>query len=172
MSLAPATPRAPSLAAAWDWSAARRTCLREARRYLGPADAEDAVQNALTRAWRAQASCDNPEAPLGWMLRITRNEALRELAGRKRVAEREPPTDTAEVDEAAPETELEALVGELTASEHLSRLRPEERALVRLRYLEELPDRELARLLGISEATVRVRLHRIRQKARKLFTTE
>jgi RNA polymerase sigma-70 factor, ECF subfamily len=169
---AAATRPGPPSPPAWDWSAVRRTCLREARRFLAPADAEDAVQNALTRAWKARDSCDNPDAPVGWMLRITRNEALRQLEGRKRLTEREPPTDTTQVDEPAPESEYERLLDELSVSAHLSRLRPEERALVRLCYVHEVPHGDLARLLGISEATVRVRLHRIRERARNVLSGE
>jgi RNA polymerase sigma-70 factor, ECF subfamily len=170
----PAAPTRPGppLPPAWDWSAVRRTCLHEARRFLSPPDAEDAVQNALARAWKARHSCDNPEAPLGWMLSITRNEALRQLHGRKRLTEREPPTDTTQLDEPAPGSQEEQLLDELAVSARLSRLRPEERALVRLCYVHEVPHGDLARLLGISEATVRVRLHRIRERARNVLSGE
>jgi RNA polymerase sigma-70 factor, ECF subfamily len=161
--------RKPSSAPDWDWFSARRICLREARRFLAQADAEDAVQNALTRAWKSRASCRTPEAPLPWLLRITRNEALRALEGRRRISEREPSADAMQIDEPAPASELDAVLGDLALNARLARLRPEERDLVRLRYVDDVPDCELARIFQVSEATVRVRLHRIRERARKLL---
>ena len=143
--------------------------MREARRFLTQSDAEDAVQNALARAWKSRASCQTPEAPLPWLLRITRNEALRELEARKRVAEREPSSETTQVDQSAP-SDVDALLADLALNARLSELRPEERALVRLRYVYDVPHCELARMLDVSEATVRVRLHRIRERARKMMT--
>lgn len=68
----------------WNWSAARIVCLREARRITrNESDAQDAVQEAMTRAWRHAARCTSPEQPLPWMLAITRREAFRTLADRR-----------------------------------------------------------------------------------------
>ena len=52
---------------------------------LPRADAEEAVQEALVRAWLRRDACRSPEAPLPWLLEITRNEARRVL-GRRRGA--------------------------------------------------------------------------------------
>src|SRR5436309_11951235 len=68
----------------WDWPLIRKRCAAEAFRILRrDHDADEAVQEALVRAWRGRASCRTPEAPLPWCLQITRNEALR-LIGRRR----------------------------------------------------------------------------------------
>src|SRR5256885_7155960 len=69
----------------WQWAAARQRCLREARRILrNRDDAEEAVQEAMARAWRGRAACRTPAAPLPWLLQITRNEAIRLAARRRR----------------------------------------------------------------------------------------
>src|SRR6266702_2576703 len=58
----------------WDWTSARSRCLREARRVLRDHhDAEEAVQEALVRAWRRRDSCQSRDEPLPWLLQITRN---------------------------------------------------------------------------------------------------
>ncbi len=69
----------------WDWQQARTRCLREARRFLAHAEAEDAVQEAFIRAWRHRARLRAGHPPLPWLLQITRREALRirERSGRR-----------------------------------------------------------------------------------------
>src|SRR5256714_2456768 len=69
----------------WQWALARQRCLREARRILrNRDDAEEAVQEAMARAWRKRAACRTPSAPLPWLLQITRNEAMRLDVSRSR----------------------------------------------------------------------------------------
>src|SRR5437868_3423639 len=82
--------RAARATIAGDWTSARSRCLREARRVLrDPHDAEEAVQEALVRAWRRRESCQSRDEPLPWLLQITRNESLRLLARRIRDRERD-----------------------------------------------------------------------------------
>lgn len=121
------------------------------------------------RAWRFHDSCENRTAPLAWLLRITRNESLRVLARRIRDGERE----LTEMHEPyADDQRLDALVGRLDARTMLARLRPEERILVRLRYVDDLTHTEVARRLEVPEGTVKVRLHRIRNRLRTHMEVE
>lgn len=157
---------------AWDWSAARGRCLSEARRLMrNPDDAEEAVQEALARAWRARASCATPEAPLPWLLQITRNEAFRLLDRRRRLEERETPAAAA-AEPASEDSRLERAIAAMATEQALSDLRPDERALVRLRYVHDLSQPELARRLDLPEGTVKVRLHRIRGRLRTVFEAQ
>ena len=67
--------------ATWDWDELRRTCGRDLRRLLGDSHAaEDAVQEALVRAWRNRHKCRHADAPAPWVRRIARNEALRAVS--------------------------------------------------------------------------------------------
>ena len=148
----------------WDWAFYRARCLAEARRILGStADADDAVQEALARAWRNRHRCRTPEAPLPWLLAITRNEALR-IRGRAsqraqvEPAEREPGGDEDPLLESAP------LRADLTRV--LAGLPDHDRRLLEMRYGEDLTQESVAGRLGIPEGTVKVRLHRLRARLR------
>src|SRR3712207_3939337 len=69
--------------AEWKWDALRASCEREVARLVrDPADREDAVQEALVRAWRQRSSCRTPRSPEAWVRQIARREALRLVAAR------------------------------------------------------------------------------------------
>jgi RNA polymerase sigma-70 factor (ECF subfamily) len=147
----------------WDWHRARSSCLREARRLLRDhEDAEEAVQEALTRAWRRRGSCANPDAPLGWMLQITRHEALRLIERQSRRRAREISSDW-DVERPGEEP-TEALIRTVVTNQALATLRLDDRILIDLRYRQDLSHAELARKLDLPEGTVKVRLHRIRKR--------
>ena len=150
----------------WEWDRARRRCLREARRILRDReDAEEAVQEALFRAWRNQAKCRTPSMPLPWLVQITRNEAFR-------VAERRQRRQASEISEKRPErissndNGLERMLVTVATEQALMVLRPDERTLIRLRYVEDLTQGQVAARLGVPEGTVKVRLHRVRARLR------
>ena len=150
----------------WDWLTLRAQCAREARRFLrDPNDAEDVVQEAMTRAWRKRESCRTPGAPLGWVLQITRNEALRHLQRRSTepvVALGLPSDDV----QPAVDCPSDRLALKLDVRRALAHLAPHERALLQLRYSEDLAQNRIAGLLETPEGTIKVRLHRLRKKLR------
>lgn len=154
----------------WDWCVIQRRCAAEALRMLRrPHDAEEAVQEALTRAWRRRHTCHTPEAPLPWCLQITRNEALR-LMSRRRGS---PSLETLEGREdlpapAAGRETPQALV-RVDVHRALKMLTPHERGLIALRYAHDCSHSEIAQTLDIPEATARVRLHRVHNRLRELL---
>jgi RNA polymerase sigma-70 factor, ECF subfamily len=155
-----------TLARSWDWAGLRSRCLREARRVLPRAEAEEAVQEALIRAWTRRHACRTPEAPLPWLLEITRNEARRLLERRARRLHR------TRVAQAPPEVEDDDLAGatvRVTVEQALARLDDADRNVLRLRYADDLTQAEVARRLGVPEGTVKVRLHRARGRLRTLL---
>jgi RNA polymerase sigma-70 factor (ECF subfamily) len=157
-----------SLGPSWDWAKLRSRCLREARRLLPGTEAEEAVQEALVRAWTRRHACRTPEAPLPWMLEITRNESRRLL---QRRARRLHPTPVDPLP-CEPEAEDDALTGtttRVTVEQALARLEDADRRVLRLRYADDLTQAEVARRLGVPEGTVKVRLHRARGRLRTLL---
>src|SRR5438045_3362945 len=94
----------------WDWPLIRKRCAAEAFRILRrPQDAEEAVQEALARAWRSRATCRTPDAPLPWCLQITRNEALRTISRSRTQPDQEPIDDAGLEDARAQEDAPQAL---------------------------------------------------------------
>jgi RNA polymerase sigma-70 factor, ECF subfamily len=151
-------------APSWEWETARQRCLREARRILrDPEDAEEAVQEALMRAWRNHASCRTPATPLPWLVQITRNEALRLAARRSR---RRASEVAHHVPELVGDSGLDRTLESVATEQALSVLRPEDRTMIRLRYVEDLTQGQVAARLGMPEGTVKVRLHRARARLR------
>jgi RNA polymerase sigma factor (sigma-70 family) len=146
----------------WDWSDLRLRCLRETRRVLGHGvAAEDATQEALIRAWRQRDSCQDPRRPGPWVSTIARREALR-LAGRHG-ADR--PLDLARC-ATSPRLEIGDWEAGSDVRDALGGLGAEDRWLVFAHYWEDRPCHDLSRQLGCPEATVRVRLHRLRRRLR------
>jgi RNA polymerase sigma-70 factor (ECF subfamily) len=115
------------------------------------------------RAWRSQATCRTPATPLPWLVQITRNEAIRLAARRRRrrASEILEFSDLLQV-----ESGLERTIESVATEQALSVLRPDERTLIRLRYEEDLTQGQVAERLGIPEGTVKVRLHRARARLR------
>jgi RNA polymerase sigma-70 factor (sigma-E family) len=123
--------------------------------------AEDLAQATLTRAyvaWRRVSRADDPDAYLRRILVNASNRRFR----RRRVAEQ--PGDP-------PETAVEGpaeLVGDRAALlAALRQLPPRQRAVVVLRYWEDLTDAQIAAAIGCSPGTVRSQLSRALAKLRE-----
>jgi RNA polymerase sigma-70 factor (ECF subfamily) len=134
----------------WDWDEMRSFCFNQALHVVHcPNQADEAAQEAIVRAWRHREKCREPEQPFGWLRRIAQNEAIR-------VARRRP--QEVLVDEPL------VFPGAATVSEQLSET---DRELARLRYYEDLTCAKLADHFGLTEGTVKVRLHRLRQRLKE-----
>jgi len=121
----------------------------------------------MARGWRRRHACANADDPLGWLLRITHNEALRLLERRGRRSARE--VDTPAAPEPAVEAPYDSLISSLATRQALAKLPHDERLLIHLRYRHDLSQAEVARALDLPEGTVKVRLHRIRNQLRNAW---
>jgi RNA polymerase sigma-70 factor (ECF subfamily) len=131
-------------------------------------DAEEAVQEALVRAWLRRDACRSPEAPLPWMLEITRNESRRLLGRQARRASREL-VDAITPSPDSQEGEFSDAAVRMTVEQALGTLAEADQRMLRLRYADDLTQGEVARRLGVPEGTVKVRLHRARRRLRGLL---
>lgn len=134
---------------------------------VGFADAEDAAQEAVLRAWQARASLRDPEALRPWLLRIAVNVCRgwhRGRFGRERRYEQ--PLASEAYDELlatldadpGPGTLSHAVALDLRAA--INALDADLRLVVALRYYAGLDATAIGLLTGAPPATVRTRLRR------------
>ena len=156
--------------------------LAVARRMLhSEEDAQDAVQEAFLSAFRAIGQFDEKSRLGTWLHRIAINAALMKLRTRRRKPEQsiddllprflkdghqaDPPEDWGESAERA----LERAETREFVRQSIDRLPEAYRTVLLLRDIEELDTAETARLLDVSDAIVKTRLHRARQALRTLL---
>jgi len=125
--------------------------------------AEDAAQAAWWIAWRKLPSLRDHEHPRPWLAAVAANEA-RKLVGRER---RHSVVELRVAADPSPGPERGCTIDHVDLANALGHLKPEDRALVALRYAAELDSTELAPVLGISPSGVRTRLSRLLDRLRK-----
>ncbi|MDY0066532.1 MAG: RNA polymerase sigma factor [Steroidobacteraceae bacterium] len=146
------------------------------------AEAEDVVQDAYLRAWRALGSYRNESRLATWLVRITVNEALGRL---RRKSAQVIPLETAMAHD---ESEIQSLLAdESDRGPEQSAIRSQVRKLMEsridhlpeafrivfiLRAIEEMSVEEVAQALEIPEATVRTRFFRARSLLRESLAQE
>jgi RNA polymerase sigma factor (sigma-70 family) len=153
----------------------QQVAVRVASVIAGASEAQDAVQDAFLKAYAA-LSRFRPGAPFRpWILRIVANEARnRGRSARRRedlalrLAGDRPSGD------AAPSPE--AVVLERRMNERLLgavwRLPERDRIVIAYRYFVDLPEAELAEILGVRPGTVKSRLSRALARLRQQLPPE
>ena len=147
-----------------------RLLYRTARAILrDDAEAEDAVQEAYLRAYRALDTFRGESKFSTWLVRIAANEALMRRRARARTASVVPL-------EAATDVQSDGRQGDdmlrRLLEKRIDALPDDFRAVFVLRALEELSVEETAQALGIPEATVRSRFFRARGLLRESLAQE
>jgi RNA polymerase sigma-70 factor, ECF subfamily len=144
---------------------------RVARRLTQDAnDAEDLVQEALLRAYRAFDRFDG-RYPRAWLLTILRNAHVNQLRKRRpdllddEVAQRLPARGQDGRQDGTPERALHDHFDPLVR-DALASLSANHRAVIALVDLDGLTYQEAADMLGVPAGTVMSRLHRARRKVR------
>jgi RNA polymerase sigma-70 factor (ECF subfamily) len=129
-------------------------------------DAEDAVQDALIKTWRALPGLKDDRGFTSWYLRIVYRQCLdarRRRQARARAEDVEPaPAAPSTVERAS---EREALARVRRAMEQLP---PRQQAALHLRVTEQMPYAELSSVLGLTERSARVIVSRARRRLREL----
>lgn len=135
---------------------------------LDAADAQDAVQNALLRAWRSQHRLRDPARMKPWLDAIVVREAIR-LNDRHRSWLRRL-FDGAAESAASPPVRVSGEVLDLAAA--LDSMPGPQRAAIALHYEAGYSVAETAELLGIPHETARSRLRLARQRLRRDLSEE
>lgn len=126
--------------------------------------AEDLAQNVLLTVYRRAGEVRERELFQGWLFRVARNEMLQHVR-------RQPPPDWLVDYDSLGEAvfRVSASDGASQMGEWLSYLEPEERELVRLRFVEELSYEELAVVFEAPLGTIKWRLFNARKKLSRVI---
>jgi RNA polymerase sigma factor (sigma-70 family) len=120
--------------------------------------AEDAVAEAFARAWSRWPQVRTCDRPTAWVMRVALNESRSRI--RRRSVERRKAHQVAVADEVRdPDVSTAHVLWDA-----VSRLDVRDRTLVALRYVADLPQHEIASLLGLPAGTVASGLNRARQR--------
>lgn len=138
---------------------------RLARRLAPDADAQDVVQEALTRAWLKWPQFDPDRGtPTTWLLAITADHARAARRTRRRrlrlVDDTAPLPDLPSAPDAGADPDLERAIRRLSERQQLA---------VHLHYFVGLPVQETAAVMGCSAGTVKSTLFDARARLRTLL---
>ncbi|WP_406257161.1 SigE family RNA polymerase sigma factor [Streptomyces nigra] len=125
--------------------------------------AEDLLQNALIKAAGRWQRIDEPEAYVRQILYRQQISRWRLKWRRRELTVAEPPEHGSGPDDTSAAAELRLLMRGA-----LARLTPRQRTVLVLRYFEDLPEADVARILGCSVGTVRSTTHRSLARLRAL----
>ena len=119
--------------------------------------ARDATQVAWATAWRRLHSLRDDGQVRAWLVAIAANEARQQLRkrGRRTVV------DISEALDSAPGADPADQIGTVDLARALARLKPDDRALLALRFAAGLNSTEIAARLHLSSSGVRSRLARL-----------
>ena len=148
-----------------DWARPSLVAMTRLARRLAPqADADDVVQEALTRAWQKRAQYDSARGTAtSWLLAIVADRAR--AARRSRLRRLRVVADSAEVADrpvadAEPDVDLEHAIGRLPERQQLA---------VNLHYFVGLSVDETAAVMACSPGTVKSTLFDARTRLRALL---
>jgi RNA polymerase sigma-70 factor (ECF subfamily) len=131
--------------------------------------AKDLTQEVFIQVWNNLSTFRQDSSPKTWIYRITVNTCLNHLKKQKSQDEKleehlrnQETTEEIEFTETDPSKMLFEAMGKLSEIDRL----------VTGLLLEEVPQEEIATILGISEGNLRVKIHRIKLRLKKLIQHE
>lgn len=140
-----------------------RVCMGYVNDY---AQAQDLTQETFIAVWRNLFAFKNESKISTWIFRIATNHCLRALEKSKRITNIDLPFDLPAPDETGTGEKKEAQLQFLYAC--ISELEETDRIIISL-FLEDVPQAEIAVIVGLSNANVRVKVHRIKEKLAYMF---
>jgi RNA polymerase sigma factor (sigma-70 family) len=136
---------------------------------VGRADAEDCFQETFVSALRAYPRLRPDSDARAWVLTIAHRKALDAHRARaKRAVPVVDPDAVADRRESAPSAHEQAFAEDPALWEAVGELPPRQRSAVVLRYVADLPHREIAAAIGCSPEAARRSLHEGLTKLRKV----
>lgn len=141
------------------WDRIFRLCMG----YVNDYDlAQDMTQETFIIVWQQLPKFRN-ESNIGtWIFRIASNNCLRQIEKEKRLLKKDFPFNL----KAEKEENIEPQIQFLYAC--ISELQETDRIIISLE-LENVKQAEIANIVGLSEANIRVKIHRIKEKLTQKF---
>jgi RNA polymerase sigma-70 factor, ECF subfamily len=130
-------------------------------------DAEEALQDAFTRAYRSLDRCRDPERFAAWLFRILVNRCRTAASRRGREEARRAPLEAADGVGVSHPADNDMRREEILRG--LARLVPDQREAFLLKYVEELSYEEMAGLTGAGESALKMRVKRACERLRDLL---
>lgn len=132
-------------------------------------DAEEALQDAFTRAYRSLARCEDPERFSAWLFRILVNRC-RTMGARRGRRAKTFVVDEIALLEAAEEHPAEQAAWREEIDRALERLSADQREAFLLKYVEELGYDDMAQLTGVGVSALKMRVMRACERLRELLS--
>jgi RNA polymerase sigma-70 factor (ECF subfamily) len=143
-------------------------CARIAVRILGNReDAEEAIQDAFLRAYKALGHYEERERFSAWLTRILVNQCRTVLASARRRDAVFPDLDPQQVEYAVEPDSNDGPWPELERV--LARLPQDQREAIVLKYADDLTYEEMSRITGAGESALKMRIQRAFARLRALL---
>ena len=127
-----------------------------------PEQAKDLVQETFISVWKNLSSFRQQSKISTWIFRIATNNCLRAIERSRRIIITELPVNLPVVQEEPKDDKLAFLYSCIAELEEM------ERIIISL-VLEDLPQAEIATIVGLSNGNIRVKIHRIKEKLATKF---
>lgn len=132
-------------------------------------DAEEALQDAFTRAYRSLARCEDPERFGAWLFRILVNRC-RTIGARRGRRSKTFVVDEGAILEAAIDHPADSSAWREEIERALRQLRPEQREAFLLKYVEDMGYDEMSQLTGVGVSALKMRVMRACERLRELLS--
>lgn len=129
-------------------------------------DAADAVSQTVLTAFYKLSSLEKPQYVKTWLTRILIHNCYNILQKQKRLT---PLEQLPEQEDSTPEQPGYRRDKILDIRRSLSQLAENDRLVLTLHYMDDLPVKEIAKLLSVSESAVKTRLMRGRERFRQAY---
>ncbi|WP_347218536.1 RNA polymerase sigma factor [Chryseobacterium sp.] len=141
------------------WQKIFRLCMG----YVNDRDiAQDLAQETFIIVWQQLPKFRNESSIGTWIFRIASNNCLRQIEKEKRFSKTDLPINLEEKKQESMEPQIQLLY------QYISELPETDRIIISLE-LEEVKQAEIAQITGLSEANIRVKIHRIKEKLTQKF---
>jgi len=124
--------------------------------------ARDLTQETFISVWQNLSTFRNQSKISTWIFRIATNNCLRALEISKRIIKTELPLHLPAVAEETHDDKLTFLYN------CIAKLEETDRIIISL-VLEDIPQAEIAEIVGLSNGNIRVKIHRIKEKLAAKF---